>query len=188
MLKSEIRNLFKQKRKALSDAEKDKLEDLILIQFQQSGISIPQNICTYANCSKLDELDPSLIMRYCQFIHPEIRFHYPVIEGEMMYPVRIDSNPEFDINVFGIEEPVGGNKVDFWELDLIIVPLLAFDKKGNRVGFGKGYFDRFLKQCRKDCITIGLSYFDAVENIDDIDKYDVPLQYVINPHQCFSFI
>ena len=73
------------------------------------------------------------------------------------------------------------------EIDLVIVPLLCFDKKGNRVGYGKGYYDRFLKQCRKDCIKIGFSYFDPIDQVEDINKFDVKLDYGITPDAIYQF-
>lgn len=188
MLKADIRKIYKEKRRELSDAEKYKLEDLLLIQFQQSGIGIPTRIMTYAGSSKLHEIDPSLIMRYCHFINPEVVFYYPVIHEEEMFPVITDENTLFQLNAFGIEEPVDGTEVEEEDIDMVIVPLLAFDTKGNRVGYGKGYYDRFLINCREDCITVGLSYFEAMDEVIDADSFDVPLLYVITPNQSYSFI
>ncbi len=187
MLKADIRKLYKQKRKAISDPDKDKLEDLLLIQFQRSGIYVPQNILTYSFSPALDEIDPNLIMRYCSFINPEVIFHFPVINGLDMQVMATDDDTQFRINEFHIDEPVNGRITDTTQIDLVIVPLLAFDGRGNRVGFGKGYYDRFLKKCRPDCITAGLSYFEPLQIIEDLDEYDVPLDHVLTPHQCYSF-
>ncbi len=90
-------------------------------------------------------------------------------------------------NDYGIEEPSGGNKVMENEIDLILVPLLAFDKYGFRVGYGKGYYDKFLFQCRKDSIKIGLSYFDPVDEIEDINSFDIPLNYCVTPRKLFIY-
>jgi 5-formyltetrahydrofolate cyclo-ligase len=73
------------------------------------------------------------------------------------------------------------------EIDLVFVPLLCVDKKGNRVGYGKGYYDKFLKECRRDIIKIGFSYFEPVEKIDDVNRYDVKLNYCITPESFYSF-
>lgn len=121
----------------------------MLIQFQRSGIGIPARLMMYAFTPKLNEMDPSLIMRYCHFINPELVFHYPVIDGEKMFPVITNDNTIFKLNDFGIEEPSGGTEVDEEDIDMVLVPLLAFDTQGNRVGYGKGYYDRFLKNCLK---------------------------------------
>ena len=69
----------------------------------------------------------------------------------------------------------------------MFVPLLAIDTKGNRVGYGKGYYDRFLKQCKKDCLFIGLQLFDEIIQIDDINQFDIALHYCITPTQIIQF-
>jgi len=69
----------------------------------------------------------------------------------------------------------------------VLVPLLSFDKKGFRVGYGKGFYDRFLMQCKSDCIKIGLSYFDPIDVIDDADEFDVPLDFCITPQKVYVF-
>ena len=73
------------------------------------------------------------------------------------------------------------------EIDLVLVPLLAFDKNGYRVGYGKGYYDKFLSNCRPDVIKIGLSFFDAVDEIEDIDDYDLPLNFCVTPQRLYDF-
>ena len=73
------------------------------------------------------------------------------------------------------------------EIDLVFVPLLAFDKKGFRVGYGKGFYDKWLAGCRPDCIKVGFSYFEPVESIDDRHEFDVPLNLCITPHNVYVF-
>jgi 5-formyltetrahydrofolate cyclo-ligase len=70
---------------------------------------------------------------------------------------------------------------------MIIIPLLAFDEKGYRVGYGKGFYDRYLKECREDCLKIGLSYFEAVPSVDDAAEFDVPLDFCITPQRTYVF-
>ena len=68
-----------------------------------------------------------------------------------------DDEMYFEKNQYGIPEPIGGVTVDEKDIDIVFIPLLAFDELGNRVGYGKGYYDRFLSKCRKDVLKIGLS-------------------------------
>ena len=191
MKKSDIRNIYKEKRLQLSSSQKEKMDDLMLIHFQKLEIDIPALIMTYSPIKKLNEFDPQLITDYCYFKNPDQQLFYPVIanEGEdcEMRAVIVDDNTFFETNKYGIDEPIDGIDMIPSEIDMFIVPLLSFDKKGNRVGYGKGYYDRFLYQCRKDCIKIGFSYFDAVEKIDDLNKYDIKLDYCITPERIFTF-
>jgi len=73
------------------------------------------------------------------------------------------------------------------EIDLIFVPLLAFDETGNRVGYGKGFYDKFLTKCRPDAIKVGLSYFEAIDRISDSEQFDIPLNYCITPQRIYEF-
>jgi 5-formyltetrahydrofolate cyclo-ligase len=72
-------------------------------------------------------------------------------------------------------------------LDIVFIPLLAVDSTGHRIGYGKGFYDRFLRKCRPNCIFIGLHLFDEMCNIDDIDRHDIRLDFCITPTQIIRF-
>ena len=191
MKKKDSRNVFKEKRLQLLPSEIEKLDDLLLIQFQKLIIDIPSLIMTYSPVKKINEFDPQLITDYCYFKNPAQQLFYPVVvenkaDNEMI-AVIVDDNTLFETNKYGIDEPIDGIDMFSTEIDLVIVPLLCFDTKGYRVGYGKGYYDRFLKTCRKDCIKIGFSYFEPIDKIEDVDKYDVKLNYCITPDKIFTF-
>ncbi len=90
-------------------------------------------------------------------------------------------------NAWGIPEPVNGIPVPVERIDVIFVPLLAFDLQGHRVGYGKGYYDRFLAGCRADSIKIGLSLFSPVDSISDVNASDVPLDHCLTPDEVYTF-
>jgi len=90
-------------------------------------------------------------------------------------------------NHWNIPEPVDGIKIENSKIEVVFVPLLCFDKKGNRVGYGKGFYDNFLSDCNPDTIKIGLSLFEAEDIIGDIHSGDVPLNYCITPLQVYQF-
>ena len=191
MKKKDSRNVFKEKRLRLLPSEIEKLDDLLLIQYQKLLIDIPSLIMTYAPVKKINEFDPQLITDYCYFKTPTQQLFYPIMvdngNNSEMIAVIVDDNTLFETNKYGIDEPVDGIDMFSTEIDMVIVPLLCFDKKGYRVGYGKGYYDRFLKSCRKDCIKIGFSYFEPIDKIEDVDKFDVRLNYCITPHNIFTF-
>lgn len=191
MKKEAIRKIYKEKRLQISAAQINKLDDLMLINFQKLVMDIPALIMTYAPIKKLNEFDPQLITDYCYFKNPGQQLFYPVInenkDAAEMHCVIVDDNTVFEPNKYGIDEPVDGIDMFKTEIDLVIVPLLGFDILGYRVGYGKGYYDRFLKLCRKDCLKIGFSYFDGVDKIEDTYDQDVKLDHCITPHHIFSF-
>ena len=67
------------------------------------------------------------------------------------------------------------------------MPLLVFDKSGHRVGYGEGYYDRFMSDIKNDVIKVGLSLFEPVDKISDINQKDIPLNYVITPSKTYYF-
>lgn len=94
---------------------------------------------------------------------------------------------QIEINRFGIPEPSFGKVVAEKDIDIVLVPLMAFDQDGYRVGYGKGFYDRFLSKCSPNCLFIGLSYFDEVETIDDRDAYDVKIHFCVTPTSVHKF-
>lgn len=92
-------------------------------------------------------------------------------------------------NKWGIPEPepTTSQISDIQEIDMILVPLLAFDTKGFRVGYGGGFYDRFFPQCKSSAIKTGLSFFDPVLEIENLDKFDVALDYCITPSHTFHW-
>lgn len=90
-------------------------------------------------------------------------------------------------NKYNIPEPVEGIDIDVKKIDVVFVPLLAFDKNGHRVGYGKGFYDKFLSECQPETIKIGLSFFEAEEQINDVFESDMALDYCVTPHQIYRF-
>lgn len=191
MKKKDIRHYYKDRRCRLSASQIEKMNDLMLIQFQKLSLEIPTLLLTYSPIDKYKEFDPQLITDYCYFKNPDTKLLYPVmdqVEGkEQLIAVMVNDETEFAPNSFGIYEPVEGDDVSPGSIDLVIVPLLGFDKKGFRVGYGKGYYDRLLQQCRPDCIKVGFSYFEPVDMIEDVGQHDIALDYCITHETIYSF-
>src|SRR4051812_15773265 len=168
MTKAEIRKLYKQKRNELSTAVKNRLEDLMLIQFQRLHLEIPDMVMTYSPIEAQNEYDPILIEEHCFFKNPAATLVYPVVDqaANDLKAFAVKEDTFFDLNEYDIEEPVNGKETLPEAIGLVIVPLLAFDTAGNRVGYGKGYYDKFLRACRPGTLKIGFSFFAPVI-IDD---------------------
>lgn len=90
-------------------------------------------------------------------------------------------------NEWNIPEPVDGIEIPASKIDVVFVPLLAFDKAGHRVGYGKGFYDIFLSSCRKDVIKIGLSLFEPEDEIPGLLNSDIPMNYCITPNKTYFF-
>lgn len=187
VLKAQLRKLYRDQRVALTASERAKMDDLMLINFQQLGVDIPDIIMTYAPLEKFAEFNTSFIEDYCAFKNPAVQYVYPVMQGDALIPVLTHVDTAFAENEMGIDEPMDGTNLDPEIIDMIFVPLLIADISGNRVGYGKGFYDRFLQRCRKDVIKIGFSYFEPIAAISDVYTGDVALDYCITPTQCYPF-
>ena len=99
----------------------------------------------------------------------------------------LTDNTKIKVNTYGIPEPEDGIEVPTSKIDVVFVPLLAYDKKGNRVGYGKGFYDIFLSDCKPETIKIGLSYFDPEDIITDVLETDIKLDYCITPFGIIKF-
>ena len=111
----------------------------------------------------------------------------PKIYDEQLIHFEIDLNTEFIINNLGIREPIIDVEFDKSIIEIIIVPLLVFDRKGHRVGYGRGYYDKFMIDSPNNVVKIGLSLFEPVDEINNIYENDIKLNFVITPSKTYSF-
>lgn len=188
MDKPSLRRLYKQKRLALSPAEKAALEERMLVHFQQFNWPSPKELFTYLPSEKFREPDTIPFIRHLRS-GTACNLSGPVIDasGETMQAVRFDEGSIFNINSFGVPEPPNGEVVPPGEIDMVLVPLLVFDLHGNRIGYGKGHYDKFLQQCRKNIVLAGLSFFEPEAAFGDVPEFDVPLTHCITPEQIYAF-
>lgn len=189
MTKSELRKEFLARRKALTSTERQKMDDLLLIRFQQLALPSLRCLMNYWPMPEKGEPDTHLFEDFLHFRNPGLLVAYPRTDpatGDMQ-AIWVNEETDFQRNPFQVSEPVSGTVADPADFDLIIVPLLAFDERGYRVGFGKGYYDRFLSRCRKDCLKTGFSYFGPVKHIDDTHEFDVPLDHCVTPQHLYVF-
>jgi 5-formyltetrahydrofolate cyclo-ligase len=110
-----------------------------------------------------------------------------VIDSDHLNHFLLTDSTKFKLSTWGVPEPLDGIPVSPQKLDVVFVPLLAFDRYGNRVGYGKGFYDKFLSECRKDVIKVGISFFEAENKITDVHKADIKLSYCVTPDHVYSF-
>ena len=99
----------------------------------------------------------------------------------------LTNNTKIKKNSYNVPEPVDGLEVPDAKIDVVFVPLLAYDKQGNRVGYGKGFYDNFLSKCKPETIKIGLSFFPPEEKIEDVSESDVKLDFCVTPDGVICF-
>lgn len=166
-----------------------KLDDLLLIQFQKIDLGFSNTLLTYHAIETHAEPNTGLFTDFMHFRSPGLQIAYPVTDFATLqiYPRLVNRETEFVTSRYGIDEPVNGKDIDATAIDIVFVPMLICDVKGFRVGYGKGFYDRFLINCREDVLKIGFCYFEPVEKIDDADEFDVPLSLCITPERVYEF-
>jgi len=163
---------------ALSLEIANKTLDLNIWDFQNYHVFFP--------IEKHNEVDSKLIIQIIQgkdknVILPKINLESKTIDSFLL----TDSTP-LKTNHLGISEPINGIQINHDQIDLVFIPLLAFDHFGHRVGYGAGYYDKFLSEC-PNAIKVGLSYFDPINKIEDINSKDIKLDYCITPNKVYKF-
>lgn len=187
MLKRELRKKYKELRKAFSVQEVDKLSNKcfkILIEnfdFKNKNVGLFLPI-PYSN-------EPNIFLLFPNLDLTITKVYAPVSNKETfeMEFYQIDMIQDLKEGMYGIPEPPKKHMIHPEELDIILLPLLAFNQDGQRIGYGKGYYDRFLNKTKKEIIKIGISLFDQIEKFDEIDPNDVPMTFCITPERCINF-
>jgi 5-formyltetrahydrofolate cyclo-ligase len=189
MIKNTVRKEFLQRRMTIQEEDLKERTALIASNFRKLVLPTINYVLSYNPLLHRREFDVSL----CEDILKEqnliMRVAWPKIHMDLldMEAVLVEKDGLYIKNKFNILEPIGGVIIPPQQLDIIFVPLVAFDERGYRVGYGKGYYDRYLAQCRPETIRIGFSFFEAVDYIEDIDEFDVPLNFCITPHRIYEF-
>lgn len=133
------------------------------------------------------EVDTEFILQILAGRDKEVIISKSDFDTKKMTHYLLTDNTKIKKNEYNIPEPVDGIEVPSHKIDVVFVPLLAFDEKGNRVGYGKGFYDIFLKECRNDVLKIGLSYFESEEKIEDVLPSDIQLDLCVTPKKIYTF-
>lgn len=192
MTKSQTRTEYLQKRKLLSEDLyfnlSQKLSDQFFFYFHSKLLKI-NTLHTFLPIEINHEPNTNFILKILfqrfkklQIIVPKTDF-----ENQIMQHFEIDEGTIFEENKFGIPEPISNTKIAENEIDLVLVPLLAFDQIGHRIGYGGGFYDKFLAKTRPDCIKIGLSFFDPFSTNFQPESTDIPLDFCITPSKIWDF-
>lgn len=190
MLKANLRKIYLGKQKSFSQIESEQksaqIADLFFGNFDLSRIKFLHG---FLPIRKFNEIDTKLIFQkiWREFSHVETLVPRVNFETNEIENLKFTSEIELVENQWQIHEPAHDKLVETEIIDAVLVPLLCFDVKGFRVGYGKGFYDKLLKNCRKDCLKIGLSFFPPVEKVEDAQEFDVRLNYCITPNKVFPF-
>lgn len=192
MLKAEIREHIRKKRQTLSPQDLHEKSTLLVENFwKASFLEKFRTLHLFLPIKKLNEPDTWLLIRKIWQEKPATRLIVSKTDlaNHTLSHYFLEKNTPLQTNAWGISEPVENQATicPVEQIELVLVPLLAFDARGYRVGYGKGFYDKFLAQC-PNAIKVGFSLEEVLpEPISDIDMYDIALDYCITPIQVLSF-
>jgi 5-formyltetrahydrofolate cyclo-ligase len=187
LTKQQCRELFLTRRMAIEPAEHRRLTGIIATQLLELLHSEPVGwLHSYISEGFRNEVDTTYIRKIVNETlptHPRWVAPCMLPGSRRMAHYLWDDDTLLVPNRWGIKEPdpVMSQLVDVSELDAVLVPLLGYDQQGHRVGYGGGYYDRFLAECRPDVLRIGLSFFEPIAVISDVDTWDIRLSFCITP-------
>jgi len=207
MNKEILRKIYLQKRKKLSNSQVNQLSQEIFQNLfsrysdffestnqlnnqlnNQSNNRIGKIIHTFLPIKKNNEVNTNILVNAIWSKDNDIKFVVPkviCIDGsKQLEHYYYNQDTVFVKSKWGIMEPIEGQpkllETEIKNIDMVIVPLLCWNQEGNRIGYGGGFYDRFLKQCRSDTLKIGVSLFPSEKEKWKVDKWDIKLDDVIS--------
>lgn len=188
MKKKDIRKEYVMRRSSIPAAGQVDMDAQILDLFRTLALQGVEYLLTYSPMPDRKEFDPAPCEALLNLENDPLQVYLPKLtHSEWMEAVPKDVNSYLILNKYNIAEPVSDEFIDPQLLDAVFIPLLAFDERGYRVGYGKGYYDRFLARCAQDVVKIGFSYFPPLNIIDDVNEFDIPLNFCITPERVYEF-
>jgi 5-formyltetrahydrofolate cyclo-ligase len=187
MTKTELRTQYKVLRKNLSETEIEEMSLAIANGVLTLDIWDATYFHVFLPIEEQKEVNTEFLLHLLSGKDKEIVIAKSDFTTRKMTHFLLTDNTKIKKNEYNIPEPVDGIEVPSSKIEVVFVPLLAFDTSGNRVGYGKGFYDQFLAECSSETIKIGLSFFEAENLISDVFEKDIRLDFCITPKNCYRF-
>ncbi|MDP5082121.1 MAG: 5-formyltetrahydrofolate cyclo-ligase [Winogradskyella sp.] len=187
MTKKDIRSKYRLLRLELSENQVDAYSLAIANQLLQLDIWNFTFFHLFLSIEEQKEVNTDYILNILAGKDKNIVLSKSNFEDFSMTHYLLTDNTKIKKNSYNIPEPIDGIAINVDQLEVVFVPLLAFDTAGNRVGYGKGFYDRFLERCKPEIVKIGLSFFEADTETFETSKVDIKLDYCVTPNRIFRF-
>lgn len=187
MTKKELRQYYKQKRAALSVTEREMMSQQIAQQLSQWAIWGYHCYHLFLSIEKLQEIDTTPILTLLYQKNKQVVVPKMNPKTKTLTSIQITEDTSLLINSWGVPEPQEGTVVAADKIDVVFVPLLVCDYYGNRIGYGGGYYDRFLAECRPKTLKVGLSFFLPDGDFSSISlPTDIRLTHIVTPYKIIT--
>ncbi len=187
MTKTALRKLYQQKRSELTYDETEEYSLAIANILTSSFDFSAKTVSVFLPIKTKKEIDTWPIIQQLRSMDAIIGLPVADFATNSVIHLVYSEETAIETNKFGIPEPTEGKLIAPSDFDYVLVPLLAIDNNGQRVGYGKGFYDQFLASCSNKCTFIGLHFFDECVTIDDLNVGDVPMHFCVNPKRKISF-
>lgn len=187
MKKSQLRIKYKKLREELSPDEIEQLSLEIANKLLELPIWNYSFYHLFLSITEKREINTETILHILQGKDKNVVVSKSDLQNFEMTNYLLTDSTVLRTNEWGIPEPVDGIEVQPQQIEVVFLPLLVFDEKGNRIGYGKGFYDRFLSSCSMDTLKIGLSFFEAEPEITEVSEDDIPLDYCVTPNKIYRF-
>jgi len=187
MTKNQLRIYYKKLRTKLTEQEKEEKSLAIANMLVQTEIWDNTYFHLFLPIVEQNEINTEYILNLLMGKDKEIVVSKSDFTTRKMTHILLTEETKIKKNSYNIPEPISGEEISSHKIDVVFIPLLAYDRNGNRVGYGKGFYDKFLSECRDKVIKVGLSFFHPENEIDDIYEEDIPLDYCITPDTIYKF-
>lgn len=187
MIKSDLRKKYKALRDELSIEQIDDLSIEIANQALKLPIWEHTFYHIFLSIEEHKEINTDYILNILSGKDKNIVISKSNFKDTSLINYLLTDNTLIKKSNWGIPEPVEGIEISNDKIDVVFIPLLTFDKSGNRVGYGKGFYDKFLGNCKPETIKIGLSFFEAEDEIENVFENDVRLDYCVTPKHLYRF-
>jgi 5-formyltetrahydrofolate cyclo-ligase len=188
MDKSAIRKEHHELRRAISIEKREDFSEQIsnkVLDYLKANPSI-RHIHIFLTISRLNEINTFPLVERLQDLGYFLYTSYVNPENKVLDTLDITLAKEFKSDAFGIPLPTDFKKSQNAKIQLVLIPLLAFDLKGNRLGYGKAYYDKYLASFHHKIIKAGLSFFPPVGEIPS-ESHDIGLDICITPKMTYYF-
>lgn len=187
MNKKELRIKYKALRKQTSNQDREEMSLAIANKILKLPIWENTYFHIFLSIIEHEEVNTEYILHILSGKDKEIILSKSDFETREMSHFLLTDNTKIRKNRYNIPEPTNGLEVATNNIQVVFVPLLTFDTTGHRLGYGKGFYDKFLAQCKPETIKIGLSFFEAEAFIEEVYESDIKLDYCITPTKIYQF-
>lgn len=186
-LKKDLRKKYKKRRLSISIQEKEEMDQGIFSFLKEMDWDAVHVLHSFLPIPTLKEPDTLRFIHWIWQQKKHIQIATPKINDRTLEHYLFSEDSEMLANTWNISEVKKGEQIHPLTIDAVLIPMLICDRQGQRVGYGKGFYDRFLAECRKDVQKIGISYFDPISKVEDTEATDIPLDLCVTPNKIWRF-